>query len=555
MVPACLPIPPSLHVEALLLGDDGLTILAASEGESARCPLCGSCATRIHSRYPRTLVDLPWATMAVHLRVRVRRFFCDNDACPRRIFAERLDDVSAAHAQRTDRQRTALTAIALALGGEAGARLAAKLGIPISPDTLLRFIRAQPEAAAATPTMLGVDDWAIHKGLTYGTILVDLERHAPVDLLPDRSSQSLAEWLRAHPGVQIIARDRAGAYAEGARDGASDAVQVADRWHLVANLADTLEEFFRAKGSCLTAATAALIEQATQNEQGDTPEPPAADEIYQGKRRHPQPERGRERQVAAAEAGVARRRANYEQARALHAQGATIAAIARTVGIGRRTVYRYLRQDPPARKRRADYGQRRVITPYEPYLLKRWAEGCHTATVLWREIQAQGFAYSLTNVQRFVSHLRREGPSATDRHRTGLTRPHGPPPRQVASLVLRRPEQRTEEQSAYLQQLQAEDSTIATATELTEDFLVMLRRREGERLPAWLDAAETSGIDDLARFARKVRTDLAAVQAGLTLRQSNGQTEGQVNRLKLLKRQAYGRAKVDLLRKRVLARS
>ncbi len=555
MLPNCLPIPPSLHVETLLLGDDGLTILAASKGESARCPLCGMCAARIHSRYPRTLVDLPWATMAVHLRMRVRRFFCDNDTCRRRIFAERLDDVSTAYAQRTDRQRTALTVIALALGGEAGSRLAADLGMPASPDTLLRLIRQAPEGERPVPTMLGVDDWAIHKGLTYGTILIDLERRQPADLLPDRSSTSLAAWLKAHPGVQLIARDRAGAYAEGAREGAPEAVQVADRWHLVDNLADALEEFFRSKGACLTAAAAALIEQTAPNEPGDTPAPPAADEIYRGKRRHPQPERGRERQTAAAEAGVARRRENYEQARALHANGATIAAIARTVGIGRRTVYRYLRQDPPERKRRTDFGQHRVITPYEPYLLTRWAEGCHTATVLWREIQAQGFAYSLTNVQRFVAQLRQEGPSATGRRRTGLSRPHGPPPRQVASLVLRRPEKRSDEQRAYLSQLRIADPAIAVATDLVTDFLVMLRRREGARLPIWLDAAETSGIDDLARFARKLRTDLAAVQAGLTLRQSNGQTEGQVNRLKLLKRQGYGRANVDLLRKRVLARS
>jgi len=196
-----------------------------------------------------------------------------------------------------------------------------------------------------------------------------------------------------------------------------------------------------------------------------------------------------------------------------------------------------------------------VLEPWEPYLLKRWAEGCQTATVLWREIQAQGFAYSLTNVQRFVADLRRQGPSPTGRPRTPLTQPHGPPPRQVAALLLRRPEKRSHEQRAYLRQLRIADPAIAAATELAEDFLIMLRRREGERLPIWLDAAETSGIDELARFARKLRTDLAAVQAGLTLCLSNGQTEGQVNRLKLLKRQGYGRAKVDLLRKRVLARS
>ncbi len=207
------------------------------------------------------------------------------------------------------------------------------------------------------------------------------------------------------------------------------------------------------------------------------------------------------------------------------------------------------------RKRRSDYGQRRVITPYEPFLLQRWAEGCRTATVLWREIRAQGFAYSLTNVQRFVAELRREGPPATGRPRTALTKAHGPPPRQVAAIVLRRPERRSDEQRASRTQLRTTDATITTATDLTEDFLAMLRRREGERLPAWLDAAETSGVDDLARFARKLRADLAAVQAGLTRRESNGQTEGQVNRLKLLKRQGYGRAKVDLLRKRVLART
>jgi transposase len=548
-------VPPPLHVEALLLGEDGVTIRAVSEAADVRCPVCGEPAERVHSRYRRTLADLPWARFAVRFHLQVRRFFCDNPTCPRQIFAERLAGLAAPVAHRTDRQQESLTAIAVALGGEAGARLARRLGMPVSPDTILRLIRRVPEAAVPTPTVLGVDDWAIHKGLTYGTILVDLERHRPVDLLPDRSSERLAAWLRAHPGVEVIARDRAGAYAEGARDGAPDATQVADRWHLVDNLADVLEDFFRGKGAGLKAAAAALSAQATGTADGTAPAPTATAEVYQGKRRHPRPQLARARQDAAAEAGVARRRATYEQVRALHAHGATAAAVARTLGIGYRTVYRYLHQDPPARKRRSDFGQRRVITPFEPYLLRRWAEGCHTATVLWREIQAQGFASSLTNVQRFAAELRREGPPATGKPRTALTKPHGPPPREVAALVLRRPERRSDEQRAYLAQLRATDATMAAATDLVDDFLLMLRRREGERLPAWLDAAEASGIDDLARFARKPRSDLGAVQAGLTLRHSNGQTEGQVGRLKLVKRAGYGRAKVDLLRKRVLART
>jgi transposase len=547
-------VAPSLHVAALLLGDDGVTIRAVSEATGVRCPVCGEASARVHSRYERTLADRPWARFAVRFRLQVRRFFCENPACPRTIFAERLAGIAPACAHRTDRQRDRLTDLALALGGEAGARLAAKHGMPVSPDTLLRLIRGAPEAARPTPAVLGVDDWAIHRGLSYGTILVDLERHRPVEVLPDRSGASLAAWLKAHPGVEVIARDRGGAYAEGARDGAPDAVQVADRWHLVDNLADVLETFFRGKGVCLTAASAALVAQAKDKDKhtGGGAAPPPVDAVYQGKRRHPQPERWRDRAEGAAEAGVAHRRAKYEQARALRANGASVAQIARAIGISRMTVYKYLREGPPQRKRHSVHGQQRVLEPYEPYLLKRWEEGCRMATVLWREIRAQDFASSLTNVQRFVAELRREGLPPTGQPRTALTKAHGPPPRLVAGLVLRRPERRTDEQRADLKLLRAEDAAIATAVDLAEDFLVMLRRREGDRLEAWLAKAEASDVEELKRFAGRLRVDGDAVQAGLTLRHSNGQTEGHVTKLKLVKRQGYGRAKVDLLRKRLL---
>lgn len=548
MVPAVVPIPRSLHVEALLLDEVGLTILASSAAADAPCPCCGQRSQRVHSRYRRALADLPWADVTVHLRVQVRKFFCDNATCLRRIFAERLAGVAQACARRTDRQRESLTTIAFALGGEAAARLAGKLGMPASPDTLLRLIRRSPEVERPTPTVLGVDDWAIHKGLTYGTILVDLVRHRPVDLLPDRSSGSLAAWLQAHPGVAVIARDRAGAYAEEARYGAPAATQAADRWPLLDNLADAMEDFLRSKGTCLQAAAAALATPARADDQPRSP----PDEVYQGKRRHTQPERWRDRQEVAAEVAVAHRRSHYEAARALHAQGVTVAAIARTVGIARMTVDNYLREGPPQRKRHTVHGQPRVLAPYEPSLLKRWEEGCPMATRLWREIQAQGFAYSLTTVLRFVNHLRREGPPPTNRPRTALTKPGGLPPRQVAALILRRPERQTDEQRAYRKHLCTEDQAIATAVELAADFLVMLRRREGERLPSWLERAVHCAVPDLSRFAAKLQEDAAAVQAGLTLRHSNGQTEGQVTRLKLVKRQGYGRAKFDLLRKRVL---
>ncbi len=216
------------------------------------------------------------------------------------------------------------------------------------------------------------------------------------------------------------------------------------------------------------------------------------------------------------------------------------------------TVYKYLREGPPQRKRHTAHGRQRLLEPYEPFLLRRWNEGCRTATVLWREIQAQGFTHSVSNVHRFVAQLRREGPAPTGRPRTALTKPQGPSARRGAALLLRRPERRSAEERAYLKHLSAEDPTIPAAVDLVEDFLLMLRRREGDRLPVWLDEVAASGIDELARFAATLRNDLVAVQAGLTLRHRNGQTEGQVGRRKLVKRQGYGRAKVDLLRKRVL---
>lgn len=549
MLPAVLPIPRSLRVEALLLADDGLAILASSEAADVRCPLCGQRSDRVHSRYVRALADLPWAGSAVQLRVRVRRCFCDNDACPRRIFVERLDGVAVAHARRTDRQREALTAIAVVLGGEAGARLAADLGYAVSPDTLLRLIRGAPDVAFPIPAVLGVDDWAYRKGRHYGTILVDLERHRPIDLLPDRASGSLAAWLRAHPGVAVVTRDRAGAYAEGAREGAPDAVQVADRWHLVDNLVDALEAFLVPKGACRQAAAAALARQL-----GATGPPrPPPDEPYQGKRRHPQPERWRQRMDAVAEARVAPRRANWERVRALRAEGMNIAAIARAVGVSRMTVYAYLRRGPPQRWHVTRRGERRVLEPYEPYLLRRWVEGCHVAAQLCREIRALGYAHSERTVALFATRLRRKGmPCPGRRPNAPLTRIEGPSARHVATLLVQRPEKRTVDQTAYLAHLAQTDPAIAAAATLGGDFLAMLRRREGERLPAWLEEVSRSGVEELERFAAKLKEDLPAVQAGLTLRHSNGQTEGQVNRLKLIKRQGYGRAKFDLLRQRVL---
>ena len=246
-------LPEGLQPRNISVSPSGLTVHAGPKTASARCPLCGHLSSKVHSRYERTIADLPWRNVCVTLKIRARRFFCEKHLCERKIFCERLPE-AAAYGRKTSRLEEALLLIAFELGGEAGARLAHELGLSVSPDTLLRRLRGAPSPKTDGVRVLGIDDWAKKKGRSYGTILVDLERHKVVDLLPDRTSETLEGWLKAHPGIEVVSRDRYQPYIDAISTGAPKALQVADRWHLAKNLTDTLLVVCCFRKKCLIAA-------------------------------------------------------------------------------------------------------------------------------------------------------------------------------------------------------------------------------------------------------------------------------------------------------------
>jgi transposase len=472
------------------------------------------------------------------------KFFCRNRACARRIFTERLPELVATYARKAPRLITVLQAISIALGGQAGARLAARLRIAVSAATLLRLVRAAPVPRPPALQAVGIDEWAWRRGHRYGTILVDLATHRVVDLLPDRSAASVAAWLARHPTISVVCRDRSDLYADGIRRGAPQAVQVVDRFHLVQNLRQAMEAFLSHHQPALQAAavgTALALTPAAG--------PVAVRPMYRGRRRSPKPAQPRAERPPQHTPWSA----IYEALRTLHVQGIPVATIARQLGISRPTVYTYLRRGTPPAPR-SPQRSRQVLRPYLPYLIRRWREGITDSMQLWREIQAQGYVHSARTVCRFITRLRRaaEAGEAPEAQASPYTRPQGPSARAVSFAWVCPEEQRSPDAQTYITQLTEVDPSIAQAYDLSQAFLTLVRERRGDELKSWMTEAMQRGSEALVRFARGLQEDLAAVRAGLTLPWSNGPVEGQITRLKLLKRQGYGRAGFPLLRQRLL---
>jgi transposase len=532
---------------------ESLTVHLATTAPTAACPLCGYDARRVHSRYTRRLDDLPCLGRCVRLQFAVRRFVCPQSDCPRRIFAERLPGFAAPWARTTDRLCHTQADIGSSLGGEAGSRLAARLAIAASPDTLLRRVKRLKNEAAPSPRVVGIDDWAWRKGQRYGTIVVDLERSDVIDLLPDRDADTVAGWLKAHPGVEVVSRDRSPTYTQAATEGASQAQQVADRWHLLKNLREAVERLFERHSAVIDAALKAPETPSEPTRDSAVPESAAAASAVESPPPQPPSEPPPESPRLQAERAKRQRRVErFEQVHERHRRGHSARRIARELGMSRNAVRHYLRCKAcpdwkPGRAWRCRWDAHRQ------WLDARLAEGETNAADLHRQLTARGFRGSYCSVQRYVR--KRLGAAGKQRERVHATRPSDPPPpspRRLSFEWVRRPENRKPEEQKRIDAIRTGSDELATALDLADEFADLLRKRSSGTLSDWLVKGEASSSPELRSYAEGIRRDESAVLAAATQRWSNGPVEGHINRLKTVKRQMYGRAGFVLLRARVV---
>ena len=531
------------------LENQQLILSVSSTQTIARCPLCGAFTERVHSRYQRTLTDLPCLHFSLILLLHVCKFFCPNPECHRKIFTERIPDVAAPWARKTVRQVQRLQSIALALGGAAGSRLGKLLGYSSCGTTFLNHLQRLPLPEFEIPKILGVDDFAFRKGQKYGTILVNLETHQPIALLADRKAETLATWLQEHPGIEVLSRDRSKTYKSAMDKAAPEAIQVADRFHLAKNLRETLEDALGGYRVELKAAEQAQYPiAATESVETVvvTPVPTATAEAQERTKKHYQQRVQQQREI-----------------KELRAKGWTVVAIAQKVGVSERTVRRFskLPDFPETQTRRPTFG-RSLLDPYKQEVLAWWNSGIMNSKVLMILLRQKGYNGSLRTLQRYLCGIREAQGIPRPRGQVSkslatVIDPQSPPftPRQAAYLIVQRQENRKSEDQKLLEYLIEQHPDLAILVDLADTFLELLRQRQASTFDDWLMKALTCPIHAMRKFATGLMDDYDAVKASMMMEVSNGPVEGLNNKLKMLKRQMYGRAGLTLLSKRLIMAS
>jgi transposase len=525
---------PWLSIKGIEVTSKQVDSKAQSLQKESACPCCGVLSKSIHSHYERTLLDLPWADYGVRVHVAVRRFRCGEKACERKVFTERFTTWISSYARRMARAWEVIKRLSIETSSRSTSRISQAIYLPVSSSATLRKLHTLdlPEPKRAS-TIIGVDDFAFTRRQSYGTLVVDLETNQPIDLLPDRTAPTLATWLKAHPEVSIISRDRRAEYANGISQGATKATQVLDRWHLLKNLTEALERVMQQQQQAIAKVAKTWGVQPRQRTKNE--------ELAREQKRE-------------------QRQQRYQAIRSLHEAGKNLSEIQRELGFHPATIRRAIAGDALP-ERHANHTAPSILQPFVGYLEQRWSEGCRNASQLWRDIKTQGYSGTAKQVLRWAQE-RREVPF---KHRTidpttvkqlvparqSRSIKVGLAPRQLAWL-LQKHDELSDDETLLMADLLEAAPQLKTARTLAHDFQALFFKKKADLVEPWLARAQGCSLSALQTFATGLLRELEAFKAAVTLPWSNGPLEGNINKLKFIKRQMYGRASFPLLRKRVL---
>lgn len=515
---------------------DELNIYVQSTNSSGVCPNCCIPSGKVHSYYIRKLDDLPVFGKTSHIFLRSRKFYCRQDECPLRIFTERFENHFKPYKRKTDRLEEKIRLLGLLAGGKPAERICEAVSMPTSDTTILRLAKSGDMPVSKGVTAVGVDDWAFKKRDSYGTILVDLQTGKVIDLLPDREEGTLKEWLAQRPGIKIMTRDRFSNYQKAMAVGAPQAAQVADRWHLLKNLGEAVQKILTKQYSKANAVLADIRLENEKRKEAAIPQQPG--------------QRGAKSDGVSQPGGIRQQR--FRQLKELQGKGYSIRAMARHLGMHRQTVKGYLDIETLPRKSQGGINQ---LEKFFPYIKERMGqEPDMLLTTLWKELREQGYpgAYS-TLSEALKYHGIRIGKKAGTTKKLPTRAGATFKPSTTAIWFVSEQANLSDAQRKIVEDLCATSKDMEKAFSLAQSFRNMMAKRSGNiELRDWIMKSKRSGIPEMASFAKGLLTDYAAIENALTLQWSNGPVEGNVNRLKTIKRQMYGRAGLDLLRRRVV---
>ncbi|MEV0220382.1 ISL3 family transposase [Streptomyces sp. NPDC050704] len=492
-----------LVVEDVVDEGERIVVRARTPRDTALCPVCGAPSERVHGYHWRTVADVPVDERRVVVRVRVRRLVCPTRGC-RHTFREQVPGVLDRYQRRTTRLTRQVKAVVKELAGRAGARLLAILAVSLSRHTALRALLRIPLPTGRAPRVIGVDDFALRRRHRYATVIIDTETHERIDVLPDRTADTLEAWLREQPGIEIVCRDGSATYAEAIRRALPDAVQVADRWHVWHNLCEAALSEVKAHSACWATVL-------------DAP-------IYDGPRAQTTLER-------------------WHQVHGLLDQGVGLLECARRLQLALNTVKRYARADRPERMLRVPKYRASLVDPYREHLRKRRADDPGIPVKhLFEEIKALGFTGCLNLLHKYIN----QGRADADRSHIS--------PRRLARMLLTRPDNLKAEQHELLAKLTTACPEMTQLAAGIRDFAPLLTPHadNADALTRWIAQVRAADLPHLHAFTRGLDRDVDAVIAGLTLPYSNGPTEGVNAKTKRIARQMHGRAGFTLLRHRIL---